>query len=470
MIFKKTLLLITMVLAGTAQADLNSQLQTFFNEMGGNVSATDPGAYNSQAAGFYTLGTVHARTPSQNLQLANIEMPSFRAGCGGIDAFMGSFSMVNSAQLVAAAKSIGQSAVMFAFELGLETVSPTIAKTIGKGLERLREWTQFEINSCEQAASLVGGLWPRNDATSRTICQAIGRENKSLFGDAAASRQGCGNEGRRSEVLNSGRKKPEYESLIQENTNIAWKAILKNTLIPTDMRELFMTLSGTTIISKDGTGDGAPLKYRFIAPGANQSKVIDALLKGGDIKVLACDETERCLNPTYGDTKMVTVPANAAFEPKIAKLLTDVSVRIKQNDDQDTKLQAEYLALINKTSLPIHKMMTVNAAYNTQSPVIDVTAYSEMIALDITYFYVDEVLNQILLGANQVQFDADEMRKWREYVDKARQELRNKQRELKNNVQLSLEMIARTQMLERVLVGQLSGRVGNALTWHQGAQ
>lgn len=456
------------ILTGVAHADLTKSLQDFFNEVGGSASATDPGAYNSQAAGFYTLGTVHTRVPSQNLQLASIRMPSFQAGCGGIDAFAGSFSMLNSDQLIAVGKAIASNTAMFAFELGLETVSPTIAKTMGKGLERLREWTQFEINSCEQAASIVGGLWPKNDATSRTVCQAIGR-SEGMFSDAAASRHGCGTEGKRLNTINAGRNKEKYQSLIQEDTNIAWQAIRKNPLIEGDMKELFMTLSGTTILAREGQGDSAELKYRFIAPGANQSQVIDALLKGGDIKVLACDEPEKCLNPTYG-SKTVKISPHAAFEPKIATLLTEVSFRIKQNEDSNPQIQQAYLALLNKTSLPIHKMMNVNAAYQTQNPVIDINAYSELIALDITYAYVDEVLQQILLGASQVQFDGDEMHKWREYVDSARQQLRTKQRELKHNTQLALEMIERTQMLERILVGQLSGKVVNSLTWQQGAK
>lgn len=459
---------ICLSLATVGHADLTHELQSFFNQVGGSASATDPGAYNSQAAGFYTLGTVHTRVPSQNAQLASIRLPSFQAGCGGIDAFAGSFSMLNSDQLIAVGKAIASNTAMFAFELGLETVSPTIAKTMGKGLERLREWTQFEINSCEQAASIVGGLWPRNDATSRTICQAIGR-SEGVFADAAASRQGCGTEGKRTSTLNAARSKEKYASLIQENTNIAWQAILKNTLIVGDMRELLMTLSGTTIVHREGQGDNAELRYRFIAPQANQSQVIDALLKGGEIKVLGCDEMEKCLNPSYG-SKTVTISPQAAFEPKIAQVLTEISYRIKRNDDPDSHLQQEYLAILNKTSLPIHKMVNVNAAYHTQNSIIDVAAYSELIALDITYAYVDEILQQVLLGADQVQFDVEEMRKWREYVESSRQQLRTKQHELKNNVQLALEMVQRTQMLERILIGQLSGKVSNALVWQQGAK
>lgn len=460
------ILLTGLTMSLLATADLTSSLQDFFNQVGGNASATDPGAYNSQAAGFYTMGTVHTRVPSQNLQLASIRMPSFQAGCGGIDAFAGSFSMLNSDQLIAVGKAIASNTAMFAFELGLETISPTIAKTMGKGLERLREWTQFEINSCEQAAAIVGGIWPKNDATSRTVCQAIGR-SEGLFTDAAASRHGCGTEGKRLNTINTGRTKEKYQSLIQEDSNIAWQAIRKNPLIEGDMKELFMTLSGTTIMAREGQGDASELKYHFIAPGANQSQVMDALLKGGDIKVLACDELEKCLNPTYGSKTLHILPQNA-FEPKIVNLLTEVSVRIKQNEDTNTQLQQSYLALLNKTSLPIHKMMNVNAAYQTQSPVIDINAYSELIALDITYAYVDEVLQQILLGASQVQFDAEEMRKWREYVDSARQQIRIKQQSLKHNVQLALELIGRTQMLEKILIGQLSGKIVNSLTWQQG--
>ena len=48
--------------------------------------------------------------PVQSERIATVSLPSFRAGCGGIDAFAGAFSFIDSDQLVAFARGIAQNA------------------------------------------------------------------------------------------------------------------------------------------------------------------------------------------------------------------------------------------------------------------------------------------------------------------------------------------------------------------------
>ena len=58
----------------------------------------------------------------------------------------------------------------------------------------------MNISSCETAQGLVGGLWPKMEATTGTICEAVGN-SQGLFSDWAASRQGCNNGDKRDETI-----------------------------------------------------------------------------------------------------------------------------------------------------------------------------------------------------------------------------------------------------------------------------
>ena len=83
--------------------------------------------------------------------IATVSLPSYRAGCGGIDAFAGAFSFIDSDQMIAFARAVAQNAAGFAFELALETISPVIAETMSK-LRALAQWVNNQnVNSCETA-------------------------------------------------------------------------------------------------------------------------------------------------------------------------------------------------------------------------------------------------------------------------------------------------------------------------------
>ena len=140
--------------ASPAHADVLSEMNRFWQ--GAAVNTTGPTAFQGQASGHWTLGNLYLRSPVRSEQVATVNLPSFRAGCGGIDAFAGAFSFINSDQLIAFGRAVAQNAAGFAFELALETISPVIAETMAK-LRALAQWVNAQnLNSCETAQALVG--------------------------------------------------------------------------------------------------------------------------------------------------------------------------------------------------------------------------------------------------------------------------------------------------------------------------
>ena len=93
-------------IVGVAHADVASEMNGFFNDAGGAANVTGPTAFQGQSAGYYSLGNVWTRFPQKSVSPFNLQLPSARAGCGGIDLFAGSFSFINASEIVAMLKAI----------------------------------------------------------------------------------------------------------------------------------------------------------------------------------------------------------------------------------------------------------------------------------------------------------------------------------------------------------------------------
>ena len=154
-----------------ALAGVEGEMQSFMSDMGVQGNVTGPSAYQGQSAGYYSGGAVWSRFPQKNIQPFNIQLPHARAGCGGIDLFAGSFSFINTAELVAMLKATANNALGFAFKLAIDTISPEIGKVMDELAQKVQQMNQMNISSCETAQALVGGLWPTSDTASSVICR-----------------------------------------------------------------------------------------------------------------------------------------------------------------------------------------------------------------------------------------------------------------------------------------------------------
>src|SRR3546814_20418063 len=105
-------------------------MNSFFSDVGGAANVTGPSAFQGQSAGYYSLGNVWTRFPQKSVQPFNLQLPSARAGCGGIDLFSGSFSFINASEIIAMLKATANNALGFAFKLAIDSVSPEIGKVM----------------------------------------------------------------------------------------------------------------------------------------------------------------------------------------------------------------------------------------------------------------------------------------------------------------------------------------------------
>ncbi|EEW8807194.1 conjugal transfer protein TraH, partial [Escherichia coli] len=250
--------LMAAVLVIPAQADVNNDLNKFFNKLGFEGNATRAAVWQGQAAGYATGGNLFLRNQVNNLQIAFFTPPHITAGCGGIDAYLGSFSFINSEQIERFVKQLMGNAVGYFFDLALQTAVPGM-KSVKDFMQKLAsELNNMNISSCQAAQGIIGGLWPKNTVQSQKICQDIGGET-NMFSDWAASRQGCTVGGQMNKVLD---KAPEnMKDQVMKDRNLMWDILQKNDMMKgnTELMELVMNVTGTLIFDDKG-------EIKFIGP------------------------------------------------------------------------------------------------------------------------------------------------------------------------------------------------------------
>ena len=454
------LVILGLAFSPLAQANISSDLNSFFDGMGFSNNTTAPNAYQSQEAGYYSGGSLFARDSVRDTQIASIDLPSFKSGCGGIDLFTGGFSFVNSDQLVNAMQNIINNAVGYSFNLALESATPEIANVMKYMNTLSNDINRANINSCETAAGLVGAAWPKTHVAQQQVCQDIGSSN-GLFTDWAAAREGCGAGGDMTSTLDSAKNNPQYQGMLLNSGNIAWKAIQQNSFLSSDpeLAELFLSLSGTIIVAS-GNSDNATHQFKVLTSLASDDQLLKALLHGGSAKIYMCDtlDADGCLNPSI---QSVNVAQNSGLQVQVANMLDDMTTKILS----DTALTQDEIGLLQATRLPIYKMLNVQSAFASDKSVMDLTSYSDVIATDILFQYLDENLSLVRTSVGSLQYPDNIMAQFTQGITQARANISHAQQNAYSQMAVATQLIEQTQNIEQMLAGQLSSQLTNTLKW-----
>ncbi len=439
-----------------------SSMEDYWQDMGGSYSnGTDAGGYQLQGAGYYTGGSFVARSKVVSVNPISITPPGIRAGCGGIDIYTGAFSHINTDQFVALMKAIPSNAIGFAFQLALETMSPAIKGTMDQLQAIIDKINNLNLNSCDMAQGLVGGglaMAGKSEAYCKTTANSQGWAT-----DYAKAKNECSTGGKSAQYINQaddvhGDQRPV-------NINIAWEVLKKSKIINAgeddELAQFVQALTGTIIIKApkgESTGTETSYKPNIVV----KTETIKAILDGGQISVLTCDEKDKCLNPTE---KTITLPADKAFRKRIATLMGEMVSRIATGQ----KFDAKHIDLVNKTSIPIHKAMLVRQAYFRSSSAasgINPEYYSSLVAIDMLYNYLDEILKQVQEQTKQIKnFDQENVDKFQVGVEKARAELAQYKISDKDSFERGYKIIEETQKLQGVLAAQMSNKMKSNLLW-----
>jgi len=435
-----------LVVVEAAQADVNGQLGSFFSSLGGSANVTGPVAYNGQQGGYYSGGNLWVRFPAQQTySLGSLQMPSVKAGCGGIDIFTGSFSFINTDQIVAAMKAAANGALAFVFDLAINAISSQIGSSIEKVMQKLQQFTQHSLNACQAGEQAAAGLAGMVGARDSHFCQTIGN-SQGIFSDWAASAQGCGTGGSQTSTLSSNADK----TIPSGPYNYTWSMLTqKYPSFDTAFKQYLMSLVGT-VIYQPGTSDTQGPTYKFLGQG--DPALITALLDGGSsAQVFTCDNTDQCLNPTQST---LTVASASALKTRVYNLLIDIAGRIQGNQ----QLTSEEIGLLGATTIPLYKIMVVNAAASFGGMnTADLSELAEITSVDLLETVVQQFYKMVTDGQSSFQ-NADPMtlKQWQD-------QLREVTHTLDAQVIHNSERLTRTeQILDRTI--RIEGTLRNAMS------
>lgn len=444
---KRTMGVLLFFMASPLSANMQDNLEKAFGALGMPNNMTTAGGYQDQTGGFYTGGSVFGRSKVNNAELFSLQMPHYRAGCGGIDLFMGGFSFINTQAFTQLLRNIGSNAGGYAFNLALATVTPQIKSVLDDLSAKVQQMTNQNINSCEAAATLVGGVWPQSDASSQMLCNAMNKE-LGIASDWAQSHQKCGSEVQRSNTTNRKNEREEFKDILGDEFNIAWKAIQKNGFLSKDIQlaEFFMTVSGTIVSRKKNDR----IETIVLPSKSGDSTLLSALIKGLiPVEIYKCDDPNenKCLSPTFQTIKL---PEAKALHGKVQSLLQSISTKVRV----DGALSTEERGFVNSTMIPVLKIIAVEVAFKEGGSPISITNFSEAIAHDILLQYLDEVMSLVWDSVTQLkktQINDHMIEEFRSGIAKSRKTLFAQRTALFEQMSTTLDAIERTQQIERKL-------------------
>ncbi len=433
----------------------------FWNDIGGSFSnSSEAGGYQLQGAGYYTGGSFTARSKVVSVNPVNITPPGIRAGCGGIDIYTGSFSHINTDQFIALLKAIPSNAIGFAFQLALETMSPSIKGTLDQLQSIIDRINNINLNSCDMAQGLVGGglaMAGKTEAYCKTTANSQGWAT-----DYARASAECKTGGKSADHIKSANDVHGDQRPV--DINIAWEVLKKSPLLKDDndeMAEFVQALTGTIIFKTPANeSDGPEISYKSNIVVKNET--VKAILEGGQIAILACDDKEKCLNPSE---KNITIAEDRGFKKRITKIMNEMVEKLGSGE----KFESKHIDLVSKTSIPIHKAMIVRQAYfGSSSAAIGINPeyYSSLIAIDMLYNYLDEILKSVQEQAKQVKnFDQENVDKFQKGVENARKELAEYRIDSKDSFERGLKIIEETQKIQSMLASRMSNKMKMNLLW-----
>jgi conjugative transfer pilus assembly protein TraH len=146
------------LLAGVAAAVCTSapaHAQSWAESWFDNVTYSSPGSFSDQTRGYVTAGGMSGRVDVHNDYLMSLTLPKVKAGCGGIDMFLGGMSFLDPDYLVQKLESILQAAPAVAFQYLLETLDEKMGNIISKMEAATNYLNSIQVNDCRLANRMV---------------------------------------------------------------------------------------------------------------------------------------------------------------------------------------------------------------------------------------------------------------------------------------------------------------------------
>ncbi len=297
-------------LAGIPNIAISSSVQSQMDEIFGDMThTTQPGVFESQSRGVLTGGSFTTKSKIMDASLMHLELPSVKAGCAGLDMFGGSFSFINTDQIIQLLRTVAANAKGYAFQLAIEAVSASMGTNLENWQKKIQAMNSQLGNSCQLAQGIVNDSMDAMGLQSKHQTEAsflsIGKGIKDDWFEQTQNTDG------NSSFDDLQNHSPE--DLKELTGNIVWQQLIENDVkgwFPggdDELLEIIMTISGTYILevlekNRDGEKK-SPVAPRAVA---GNSKILKDLIDGSDeVEILLCGSAEGCTGFGTSGTKKV---------------------------------------------------------------------------------------------------------------------------------------------------------------------
>lgn len=296
--FSGGLLAVLMTATPVASANFDNTLDGVFESMMSNT--TDPGTYSTMRRGVLSGGRVSARTNISKANLGYLDMPSFSAGCGGIDIFGGSFSFINKDQLVQLARHTVQNAAGLLFQQALAYMSPKIAEGMSQFTQKVQMMNDTMLDSCAMAKGIVATI-PGTDTGSASNMADLWSSGKGFADDMFDSFSSTGSDNSSKKMAES--DDDEAKALVFGNP--LWD-VMKETSVSSvygsdkdSFREEILSLTGFVVYDSENLDQDGNPQPKYAPPLVT----ITQLIEGGTVETYDC-QNDGCTKFKAKDTKI----------------------------------------------------------------------------------------------------------------------------------------------------------------------
>lgn len=309
---------IGLVLPGATSAQgLTTEMDRMFDTLS---NPTYGGYYDSQSRGEISGGGLYVRSRIVNANLFHIQPPSFRAGCGGLDFFAGSFSFINREQFIQLMRAVAANAAGYAFNIAMKTICEDCMVAIETLIRKINELNRHMGNSCQLAQGLV------NDTLSAATGQKYGEASLvSVFEGFSDTFDSFTTSDGQSPTQSLATNAPDaFEASV--TGNLVWRALVQagaDAWLDGDreLMEVMMNITGTVIVNVPAVAsDPGEIELTVIQPNP---KIIEGMLTGDPVTIQRCVGTgaDQCLQLTPGT---ISFP-EGGFRDRVFNQLIDTS-------------------------------------------------------------------------------------------------------------------------------------------------
>jgi conjugative transfer pilus assembly protein TraH len=150
-----------MAFSMSAGADTDTAMDAMWNY-------TAPGVVNGQGSMGAYLGGMQIRAPIRNFNLVSFDPPRLNAGCSGIDAFFGSFSIISAAGFTDLIRGVIANAAGYAVKLAINAMCPSCSAILAEIQAMVNDLNSKMKNTCAIAKSVVDGVRNQDQVSAKS--------------------------------------------------------------------------------------------------------------------------------------------------------------------------------------------------------------------------------------------------------------------------------------------------------------